>query len=30
LHAAQADLVVTSLDQVDTAAIADGLLRIRP
>jgi HAD superfamily hydrolase (TIGR01509 family) len=28
--AAQADLVVTSLDQVDTAAIADGLLRIRP
>lgn len=30
LHAAQADLVVTTLDQVDTAAIADGLLRIRP
>ena len=27
LHAAQADLVVTSLDQVDTAAIADGVLR---
>jgi beta-phosphoglucomutase len=30
LHAADADLVVTSLDQVDTAVIADGVLRIRP
>ena len=30
LHAAGVDLVVTSLDQVDTAAIADGVLRVRP
>jgi beta-phosphoglucomutase-like phosphatase (HAD superfamily) len=30
LHAAGADLVVTSLDQVDTAAVADGTLRARP
>src|SRR3954469_4740089 len=30
LHAAGADLVVTSLDQVDTAAIAAGALRARP
>ena len=30
LHAAQADLVVTSLDQVDTAAIANGVLRAWP
>lgn len=30
LQAAQADLVVTSLDQVDTATIADGTLRTRP
>ncbi len=30
LHAADAELVVTSLDQVDTAVIADGVLRIRP
>jgi beta-phosphoglucomutase len=30
LHAADANLVVTSLDQVDTAAIAEGLLRIKP
>lgn len=30
LHAAEADLVVTSLDQVDTAAIPGGILRIRP
>jgi beta-phosphoglucomutase len=29
LRAAKADLVVTSLDQVDVAAIADGLLRVR-
>jgi beta-phosphoglucomutase len=29
LRAAKADLVVTSLDQVDIAAIADGLLRVR-
>jgi len=29
LRAASADLVVTSLDQVDTAAIADGVLRTR-
>ena len=27
LHAASADLVVTSLDQVDTAAVPDGILR---
>ena len=27
LHAAEADLVVTSLDQVDVAAIAEGVLR---
>ena len=30
LQAAQADLVVTSLDQIDTAAVPDGILRIRP
>jgi hypothetical protein len=30
LHAADADLVVTSLDRVDTAVIADGVLRIGP
>ena len=30
LQAAQADLVITSLDQVDTAAIPDGILRTRP
>jgi beta-phosphoglucomutase-like phosphatase (HAD superfamily) len=30
LHGAQADLVVTSLDQVETAAIPDGILRTRP
>jgi HAD superfamily hydrolase (TIGR01509 family) len=30
LEAAQADLVITSLDQVDTAAIPDGILRTRP
>jgi beta-phosphoglucomutase len=30
LRAAAADLVVTSLDQVDVAAIADGALRARP
>ncbi len=30
LQAAGADLVVTSLDQVDTAAVLDGILRIRP
>jgi HAD superfamily hydrolase (TIGR01509 family) len=30
LQAAQADLVVTSLDQVDTAAVPDGILRTRP
>jgi len=29
LHAADANLVVTSLDQVDTAAIAHGVLRIK-
>jgi beta-phosphoglucomutase-like phosphatase (HAD superfamily) len=30
LRAAEADLVVTSLDQVDVAAIADGVLRVLP
>ena len=30
LQAAQTDLVVTSLDQIDTAAVPDGILRIRP
>jgi beta-phosphoglucomutase-like phosphatase (HAD superfamily) len=30
LRAAEADLVVTSLDQVDVAAIAEGVLRARP
>lgn len=30
LGAAEADLVVTSLDQVDVAAIAEGVLRARP
>jgi beta-phosphoglucomutase len=30
LHAAGADLVVTSLDQVDTAAIPTGALRAKP
>jgi beta-phosphoglucomutase len=30
LHAAGADLVVTSLDHVDIAAITDGVLRVRP
>jgi HAD superfamily hydrolase (TIGR01509 family) len=30
LRAAAADLVVTSLDQVDIAALADGALRVRP
>ena len=30
LQAAEADLVVTSLDQVDTAAVPDGILRTRP
>lgn len=30
LQAAGADLVVTSLDQVDTAAVPDAMLRIRP
>jgi beta-phosphoglucomutase-like phosphatase (HAD superfamily) len=30
LQAAQADLVVTSLDQVDTAAVPGGVLRTRP
>ena len=30
LQAARADLVVTSLDQIDTAAVPDGMLRIRP
>jgi beta-phosphoglucomutase len=30
LQAAQADLVITSLDQADTAAIPDGILRTRP
>lgn len=30
LRAAEADLVVTSLDQVYIAAIADGVLRVRP
>ncbi len=30
LRAAQADLVVTSLDQVDVAAVAEGVLRARP
>ena len=30
LQAAQADLVVTSLDQVDTVAVPDGILRTRP
>jgi beta-phosphoglucomutase len=29
LRAARADLVVTSLDQVDTAAVPDGTLRTR-
>jgi HAD superfamily hydrolase (TIGR01509 family) len=29
LQTAQADLVVTSLDQIDTAAVPDGILRIR-
>jgi HAD superfamily hydrolase (TIGR01509 family) len=29
LHAARADLVVTSLDQVDTAAVPNGILRTR-
>jgi beta-phosphoglucomutase-like phosphatase (HAD superfamily) len=30
LQAAGTDLVVTSLDQVDTAAVPDGILRTRP
>ena len=30
LQASQTDLVVTSLDQIDTAAVPDGILRIRP
>jgi beta-phosphoglucomutase-like phosphatase (HAD superfamily) len=30
LQAAQTDLVVTSLDQIDTAAVPDGILYIRP
>ena len=30
LQAAQADLVVTSLDQVDATAVLDGILRARP
>ena len=30
LQRAKADLVVTSLDQVDAAAVLDGILRIRP
>ena len=30
LRAASADLVVTSLDQVDTAAVPGGILRTRP
>jgi beta-phosphoglucomutase-like phosphatase (HAD superfamily) len=30
LQAAQADLVVTSLDQVDTATVPEGILRTRP
>jgi beta-phosphoglucomutase len=30
LQAAGADLVVTSLNQVDTAAVGDGILRTRP
>ena len=30
LQAAGSDLVVTSLDQVDTAAVPDGILRTRP
>jgi beta-phosphoglucomutase len=30
LRAAEADLVVTSLDQVDTAAVPGGILRARP
>ncbi len=30
LRSAAADLVVTSLDEVDVAAIADGTLRVRP
>jgi HAD superfamily hydrolase (TIGR01509 family) len=30
LRAADADVVVTSLDQVDVAALADGVLRARP
>jgi beta-phosphoglucomutase-like phosphatase (HAD superfamily) len=30
LQAAGADLVVTSLDQVDTGAVPVGILRIRP
>jgi beta-phosphoglucomutase-like phosphatase (HAD superfamily) len=30
LRAAQAGLVVTSLDQVDTAAVPEGVLRTRP
>jgi hypothetical protein len=30
LRVAGTDLVVTSLDQVDTAAVPDGILRTRP
>jgi len=30
LQRAKADLVVTSLDQVDAAAVLDGILPIRP
>jgi hypothetical protein len=30
LQGAQADLVVTSLDQVDATAVLDGILRARP
>ena len=30
LQAARTDLVVTSLDQVDTTAVPDGILRTRP
>ncbi len=30
LQGAQADLVVTSLDQVDATAVLDAILRIRP
>ena len=30
LQAAGTDLVVTSLDRVDTAAVPDGILRTRP